>query len=79
MQVISIHTAKTQLFRLVDEAAADKEIITRAGKLVAKLASLAPAAPVQRHMPGRLARQLIMPEDFDAPLSDDVPDAFEGR
>ena len=80
MQVIDIHAAKTQLSRLVDEAAAGKEIvIARAGKPVAKLVPFAPAAPRQRRVLGRLAGQLTVSADFDAPLPDDMLDAFEGR
>ena len=80
MQVINIHAAKTQLSRLVDEAAAGNEIIiARAGKPVAKLVPLAPAAAKHRRVLGRLAGQLVVPENFDAPLPDDMLDAFEGR
>ncbi len=80
MRVINIHAAETQLSRLVDEAAAGKEvIIARAGKPVAKLVPLAPAPTTQRRVLGRLAGQLTVPADFDAPLPGDVLDAFEGR
>ncbi len=80
MQTISIHAAKTQLSRLVDEAAAGKEvIIARAGKPVAKLVPLTPPPAVQRRVLGRLAGQLTVPADFDAPLPRDILDAFEGR
>lgn len=79
METINIHAAKTQLSRLVDEAASGKEIIiARAGKPVARLVPL--ASPLkQRRVLGRLAGQLTVPSDFDAPLPDDVLDAFEGR
>ena len=80
MQVINIHAAKTQLSRLVDKAAAGNEvIIARAGKPIARLVPLAPPAATQRRVLGRLAGQLIVPEDFDAPLPSDMLDAFEGR
>lgn len=80
MPAINIHAAKTQLSRLVDEAAAGKEvIIARAGKPVAKLVPLAPAPVAQRRVLGRLAGQLTMPADFDAPLPEGMLDAFEGR
>ncbi len=80
MQVINIHAAKTQLSRLVDEAAAGEEIvIARAGKPVAKLVPLAPASAAPRRVLGRLAGQLAVPADFDAPLPSTVVDGFEGR
>lgn len=79
MQTINIHAAKTQFSRLVDEAASGKEIIiARAGKPVARLVPLA-FAPTQRRVLGRLAGQLTVPTDFDAPLPDDMLNAFEGH
>lgn len=79
MQVINIHVAKTQLFRLVEEAATGKEVvIARAGKPVAKLVPLAPAPVAQRRVLGRLAGQFTVATDFDAPLPGGMLDAFEG-
>ena len=80
MQTVNIHAAKTQLSRLVDEAAAGEEIvIARAGKPVARLMPLATPPVARRRVLGCLAGRLTMPADFDAPLPDDVLDAFEGR
>jgi prevent-host-death family protein len=80
MQTVNIHAAKTQLSRLVDEAAAGEEIIiARAGKPIARLMPLAPPPTLQKRVLGRLAGQLTVPAGFDAPLPDDVIDAFEGR
>jgi prevent-host-death family protein len=80
MQTINIHAAKTQLSRLVDEAAAGEEIIiARAGKPIARLVPLATPRTLQLRKLGRLAGQLNVPVDFDKPLPDDVLDAFEGR
>ncbi len=80
MTTVNIHAAKTHLSRLVDEAAAGEEIIiARAGKPVARLLSLAPLSGTGKRRLGSLAGRLAIPPDFDAPLSDDVLDAFEGR
>ncbi len=80
MQTINIHAAKTQLSRLVDKAAAGEEIIiARAGKPVARLVALATPPTLRKRVLGRLAGKLAVPADFDAPLPDDVLDAFEGR
>jgi prevent-host-death family protein len=80
MQTVNIHAAKTQLSRLVDQAAAGEEIIiARAGKPVARLVPLATLPTAQKRVLGRLAGQLAVPADFDAPLPNDVLDAFEGR
>jgi prevent-host-death family protein len=78
MQTVNIHHAKTHLSRLVDEAARGQEIvIARAGKPVARLVPLAIAPPKKRF--GLLKGKLRVPEQFNAPLPDEVLDAFEGR
>ena len=78
MRTINIHAAKTQLSRLVEAAAAGEEIIiAKSGKPVARLGPL--AAPAGKRRLGILAGKLRVPEDFDAPLPDDVIEAFEGR
>lgn len=79
MQTFNIHAAKTQLSRLVEEAAAGHEIIiARAGKPVARLVPFHAPAPAQRSL-GTLSGRLRIPDDFDAPLPDTVLDSFEGR
>lgn len=78
MRTVNIHAAKTQLSRLVDAAASGEEIIiAKSGKPVARLGPLAASEPRRRL--GILAGKLSVPEDFDAPLPDEVLDAFEGR
>jgi prevent-host-death family protein len=78
MRTVNIHAAKTQLSRLVDAAAAGEEIlIAKSGKPVARLGPL--VAPKRKRKLGALAVNLHVPEDFDAPLPDEVLDAFEGR
>lgn len=73
--VVNIYEAKTQLSRLVDRAAAGEDIlIARHGRPVAKLSALEPA---QRTIVfGLLEGQIEVPDDFDAPLSDDVLAGF---
>lgn len=78
MQTINIHEAKTHLSRLVEVVAAGEEvIIAKAGKPMARLVSL--AAPPRRRKLGLLAGKMIIPDDFDAPLPEDVLASFEGR
>jgi prevent-host-death family protein len=78
MRTVNIHAAKTQFSRLVDAAAAGEEIIiAKSGKPVARLAPL--AGQRGKRKLGTLAGKLRVPEDFDAPLPDEVLDAFEGR
>ena len=75
---VNIHEAKTQLSRLVEEAAGGREIvIARAGRPVARLVPLASA--VRPKQLGLLRGKIRIGADFDAPLPDDLLDAFEGK
>jgi len=75
---VNIHDAKTNLSRLVDQAASGTEIvIAKAGKPVAKLVPLSPPRRVRR--PGSLKGKIRIAADFDAPLPDELLRAFEGR
>jgi len=75
---VSVYDAKTNLSRLLDRAAGGEEIvITRNGRPVAKLV---PAIPVRKpRRLGTLKGRVRMAKDFDAPLPDEVLDAFEGK
>lgn len=72
---VGVHAAKTHLSRLLEEVAAGEEIvITRRGEEVASL------VPVRRSTARRFGvdRDLfVVPDDFDAPLADELLDAFE--
>ena len=72
---VNVHEAKTHLSRLLDRAIAGEEVvIVRAGRLV-RLTPLE-AAPVHR-MLGTAKGDFTVPDDFDAPLSDEVIAEFE--
>ena len=78
MRTVNIHAAKTQLSRLVEAAAAGEEIIiAKAGRPIARLMPLA-NTPGARTL-GVLAGKVQVPDDFDAPLPNEVLDGFEGR
>jgi prevent-host-death family protein len=80
MQTINIHAAKTHLSRLLDAVEGGEEIqIARAGKPIARLVPLQGVVVSKRRRLGRLAGQFTVPEDFDAPLPDEVISDFEGR
>jgi prevent-host-death family protein len=80
LRTVNIHAAKTQLSRLVEAAAGGEEIIiARAGKPLARLAPLVTPPIAQRRVLGRLAGQITVAADFDAPLPDAILDEFEGR
>ena len=76
MTTVNIHTAKTHLSRLVEQAASGDEIvIAKAGKPIAKLGPLSAARRNKRRL-GLLAGRLNVPDDFDAPLPSEVLDTF---
>lgn len=76
MKQVSVHAAKTHLSRLLREVAAGQDVvITRSGKLIAKLVSMEEGRPTFGFDKGRFA----VPDDFDAPLDEDLLRAFEGH
>jgi prevent-host-death family protein len=78
MNSVNIYEAKTQLSKLVDQAAQGNDvIISRSGKPVARLTAL--EKPAQRIRFGVLKGKVRTTGDFDAPLPDDVTAGFEGR
>ena len=80
MTTVNIHAAKTHLSRLVEEAAAGKEIIiAKAGTPRAKLVPLTAGTGRKERRLGLLVGRLAIPENFDAPLPSDILDEFEGR
>jgi prevent-host-death family protein len=72
---VGVHEAKTNLSRLLERVSAGEEIaITRRGEEIARL------VPSQRQGVRRFGMdrgRLTVPEDFDAPLPDEVLAAFE--
>lgn len=72
---VGVHEAKTHLSRLLERVESGEEIeITRRGAVVARLVP-APA----RRVPilGLDKGRAFIADDFDAPLPDDLLDAFE--
>jgi len=73
---INIHEAKTHLSRLVEQAAAGREIIiAKAGKPLARLMPL--ALPARTKKLGLLKGKIKAPDDFNAPLDDATLALFE--
>jgi len=72
---VGVHEAKTHLSKLLEDVAAGEEVvITRRGEEVASL------VPVRRSKTRRLGMDrglFVVPDDFDAPLADEMLDAFE--
>ena len=77
MTTLNIHAAKTHFSKLIEEVEDGEEVvIAKAGKPVARLV---PMKKTTKRKLGALAGRLIVPDDFDAPLPDEVLAAFEGR
>lgn len=78
MKQVNTHEAKTQLSRLLRRVAAGEEItIANRGVPVARLVPV-PQEKAKRVL-GIFRGQFTVPDDFDAPLPDDVLALFEGR
>ena len=78
MNPINIHSAKTQLSKLIEAAERGEEvIIARAGTPVAKLVALQNLKP--RRKAGSMKGRFEVPDSFFEPLPEDILDAFEGK
>ncbi len=76
METINIHEAKTHLSRIVEEVAAGAEVlIAKAGKPMVKMIPLDAGKAIRF---GVLKGKIRVPDDFDAPLADDVLASFAG-
>jgi prevent-host-death family protein len=72
---VGVHEAKTHLSRLLEDVAAGEEVvITRRGEAVA---SLVPPPGRQPLRFGKDEGRFVVPDDFDAPLPDELLAAFE--
>ena len=79
MDSINIHEAKTQLSRLVDEAAKGKPfIIAKAGKPLVKVTRLDTPTGKQVRRVGFLAGQFSVPRDFDDMGRSEIERMFGG-
>ena len=64
MVIVNIHEAKTQLSKLVDQAAKGEPfVIAKAGKPLVRVAAL--DAPIAPKRTGFLKGEIEVPEDFD--------------
>ena len=75
MKTVNLHAAKTNLSRLVDEAVDGEDVvIAKAGR---PLVRLVPVALTPRASAfGADRGQIWISDDFDAPLPDDILQAF---
>jgi len=79
MRTVNIHEAKTNLSRLVEEAAKGEPfIIAKAGKPLVKVMALDAPVGAQVRRLGFLAGKISVPDDFDHMGSAEIEKLFGG-
>lgn len=80
MLTVNIHDAKTQLSRLVEQAAQGEAfIIAKAGKPMVKVVPLGQAETGTASRLGFMAGEFSVPDDFDQMGDIEIADLFAGR
>lgn len=75
---VNIHEAKTHLSKILQRVAIGEEIIiAKSGKPIARIVPFE-QAPLQR-VPGSAKGKIWIAPDFNAPLPNEILDAFEGK
>ena len=78
MKTVNIHQAKTQLSKLIEEAAKGEPfIIARAGTPVVKVTALSAPTGAEVRRLGFLAGQIEVPDDFDRMGCEEIERLFE--
>jgi prevent-host-death family protein len=79
IRTVNIHEAKTQLSKLVDQAAKGEPfIIAKAGNPLVKVTALDAPPPTQMRRLGFMAGQIAVPDDFDTMGSSEIEQLLEG-
>lgn len=80
MKTVNIHEAKTQLSKLVDEAAhGEPFVIAKAGRPLVKVTALgAPVAAEMKRL-GFMTGQISVPDDFDRMGEEEIERTFSGE
>ncbi len=80
MQTVNIHEAKTNLSRLVEQAAkGDPFIIAKAGKPMVKVVPLSAEERGCNARLGFMAGEISTPDDFDTLGAREIISLFEGK
>jgi prevent-host-death family protein len=80
MKTVNIHSAKTHLSRLVEQAAAGEPfIIAKAGKPLVKVVALEAPSGTQMRRLGFLEGSIEVPEDFDTMGNAEIEELFVGE
>lgn len=76
MEAVNVHEAKTHLSRLLERAMEGEEVvIMRAGRQLVRLTPVE-QAPIRRKL-GTAKGDFVVPDDFDAPLPEEILKEFE--
>jgi prevent-host-death family protein len=80
MLIVNIHDAKTQLSKLVEQAAQGEAfIIAKAGKPMVKVIPLGKTEAGTANRLGFMAGEFSTPDDFDQMGSGEIENLFAGR
>jgi prevent-host-death family protein len=80
MEVVNIHEAKTQLSRLVEQAAKGEPfIIAKAGKPLVKVTAIDETPAQGKRRLGFMAGLIAVPDDFDRMGQEEIDHLFGGR
>jgi len=73
---LNVHEAQAQLAQLLERVRQGEEIvISEAGRPVARLILI--DKPIAPRVPGSAVGQVVIADDFDAPLPESILEAFE--
>jgi prevent-host-death family protein len=79
MKAVNIHEAKTQLSKLVDQAAKGEPfIIAKAGKPLVKVVPIDAPTPKKARRLGFMKDQIKVPDDFDRMFDKEIEELFYG-
>ena len=79
-RTVNIHEAKTQLSRLIDQAAKGEPfIIAKAGKPMVKVTAIDAPEPAVIKRRGFLAGQITVPDDIKTMFQEEIEEMFYGK
>jgi len=80
MNVVNIHEAKTNLSKLVEQAALGESfIIAKAGKPMVKVVALDAPVGKQKRRLGFMTGKISVPENFDRMYEREIEELFYGK
>lgn len=80
MQIVNIHEAKTHLSHLIERAVnGEPFIIAKAGHPLVKVVAIDQAEHATQQRIGFMAKQVMVPKDFESMGGDQIEQDFFGR